>query len=176
MATASSAVLPMTSPSASASSATAPAEVDLTPDANGLSKATITIATKKGNIRFKLFSKDAPNTSKRIVELVQKSFYNGLTFHRVENWVIQGGDPTGTGTGGSGQRLKAEFNRQRHKEGSVGMARGQDPDSADSQFYITFGVQPHLDTSYTIFGQVIEGMDIAHKIEKGDVMTSVTVQ
>lgn len=149
---------------------------DLNVDANGLSKVTVTIATKKGNIKFKFFSKDAPTTSGRMVELIQKGFYNGLIFHRVENWVIQGGDPTGTGTGGSGQRLKAEFNARKHKEGTVGMARSMDPDSADSQFYITFGTQPHLDNQYTVFGQVIEGMDVARKTEKGDVMSSVTLQ
>lgn len=150
--------------------------VDLTPDAQGLSKATVTITTARGIIRFKFYPKDAPNTVNRMVELVRKGFYNGLKFHRVESWVIQGGDPTGSGSGGSGQRLKAEFNNRIHKEGSVGMARALDPDSADSQFYIVFGPQPHLDGSYTVFGQVIEGMDVVRKIQRGDAMSSLAIQ
>lgn len=160
-----------------ADSAAAPTTgIDLTPGPDGLSKATVSIKTAKGDIQFKFYSKDAPNTTQRMVELIQKGFYNGLTFHRVESWVIQGGDPTGTGTGGSGQRLKAEFNLRKHREGTVGMARSMDPDSADSQFYITFTTQPHLDNNYTVFGQVTQGMDIVRKIQKGDVMTTVSVQ
>ena len=150
---------------------------DLTTDpASGLSRATVTITTDKGKIKYKFFAKEAPKTSTRIVELIQKGFYNGLTFHRVEDWVIQGGDPTGTGTGGSGQRLKAEFNLRKHREGTLGMARSADPDSADSQFYIVFGTQPHLDNNYTVFGQVTEGMDVARKIQRGDKMSTVTIE
>jgi cyclophilin family peptidyl-prolyl cis-trans isomerase len=166
------------SPGASvAPNATGQKAPDLEVDtASGLSHATVTITTDKGKIKFKFYSKDAPNTVARFVELIQKGFYNGLTFHRVEDWVIQGGDPTGTGTGGSGQRLKAEFNGRKHKEGTLGMARSADPDSADSQFYIVFATQPHLDGNYTVFGQVTEGMDVAHKIQRGDKMTSVTIE
>jgi len=94
----------------------------------------------------------------------------------VPGFVVQGGDPQGNGTGGSGQHMKAEFNARRHIDGAVAMARAGDPDSADSQFYITLGVQPHLDRQYTVFGQVIEGMDAVRKIQPGDQMTSVIIE
>lgn len=150
---------------------------DLAVDGNGLSKATVLLKTDKGLIKFKFYSKDAPNTVKRIVELINTKFYNGLNFHRVEpNFVIQGGDPNGNGTGGSGQNLKAEFNDRKHIEGTVAMARAMDPDSADSQFYITLGATPHLDHNYTVFGQVIEGMDVVHKVEVGDKMNWIVIE
>jgi cyclophilin family peptidyl-prolyl cis-trans isomerase len=150
---------------------------DLTVDESGLSKATVVVTTSRGVIKFKLYPQDAPNTVKRIVELIQQGFYNGLSWHRVSpGFVIQGGDPQGTGNGGSGQKLKAEFNDRRHIEGTVAMARGSDKDSADSQFYISLGTFPHLDHSYTVFGQVIEGMDVARKIRVGDKMVSIVVQ
>lgn len=150
---------------------------DLTIDSNGLSKATVVMTTTQGVIKYKFYPKDAPNTVNRIIELINKGFYNNLTFHRVvPGFVIQGGDPQGTGIGGSGQKLKAEFNERRHIEGTVAMARSQDPNSADSQFYISLGTHPHLDRSYTVFGQVIEGMDVAKKIKVGDKMTLVKVE
>lgn len=150
---------------------------DLTVDPNGLSKATVIVTTNKGVIKYKLYPNDAPATVKRMVELVQQGFFNGLVFHRVvPGFVIQGGDPTGTGMGGSGQKLKAEFNKRRHVEGAVAMARAQDPDSADSQFYITLGPQPRLDGSYTVFGLVIEGMDVVKKIQVGDKIEVATIQ
>lgn len=150
---------------------------DLTVDANGLSKATVVMTTDKGVIKFKFYPKDAPNTVNRIIQLINQGFYNGLTFHRVvPGFVIQGGDPLGNGTGGSGQKLKAEFNQRRHIEGTVAMARAQDPDSADSQFYISLGTHPHLDRGYTVFGQLIDGMDVAKKIQVGDKMTSVVIE
>ncbi|MCM2276800.1 MAG: peptidylprolyl isomerase [Oligoflexia bacterium] len=135
------------------------------------------LETSKGIIRFKLYPADAPNTVARIIELVNQGFYNGLLFHRVvPGFVVQGGDPVGNGTGGSGQKLKAEFNARRHVEGTVAMARAMDPDSADSQFYISLGTHPHLDRSYTVFGQVVEGMDVARKLEKGDKMISLRIE
>ncbi len=150
---------------------------DLTTDANGLSKATVVITTTQGVIKYKFYSSDAPATVKRMVELINQGFYNGLTFHRVEpDFVIQGGDPLGNGMGGSGQKLKAEFNSRKHVEGTVAMARARDPDSADSQFYVALGTLPHLDRNYTVFGQVVEGMDVARKIRVGDKMTSVIIQ
>jgi cyclophilin family peptidyl-prolyl cis-trans isomerase len=149
---------------------------DLSVDANGLSKATVVVTTNKGVIRFKFYPNDAPNTVHRIIELINQGFYNGLTFHRVvPGFVIQGGDPKGNGTGGSGQKIKAEFNDRRHLEGTVAMARAADPDSADSQFYITLSPQPHLDHNYTVFGQVVEGMDVVRKIEVGDKMLSLVI-
>lgn len=162
--------------SASPTAPTASA-VDLTTDEAGLSKATVVINTSQGVIKYKFYSKDAPKTVARMVQLIQQGFYNGLNFHRVvPGFVIQGGDPLGNGTGGSGQKLAAEFNERRHLEGTVAMARAQDPNSADSQFYISLGRHPHLDRSYTVFGQVTEGMDVVKKIQMGDKMVSVKVE
>jgi cyclophilin family peptidyl-prolyl cis-trans isomerase len=150
---------------------------DLSVDENGLSKAVVTMETTKGTIKYRFYSKDAPNTVARMIQLIQQNFYNGLTFHRyVEGFVIQGGDPNGTGMGGSGQKLKAEFNARHHVLGTVAMARAQDPDSADSQFYIVLAPAPHLDGSYTAFGQVSEGLDVVQALRVGDKMTKVTVQ
>lgn len=161
-------------PAATAPHAGAP---DLTTDENGLSKAVVTIDTPKGKIKFRFYTKDAPNTTARIVELIQSGFYNGLNFHRVEpGFVIQGGDPNGNGTGGSGKKLNAEFNERKHILGTVAMARAQDPNSADSQFYIALGPIPQLDRSYTIFGQVSEGIDVVQAIAIGDKMTKVGVE
>ncbi len=149
---------------------------DLSTDANGLSKATVTMTTTQGVIKFKFYPQDAPKTVHRFIELIQQGFYNNLSFHRVvPGFVIQGGDPQGNGTGGSGQKLDAEFNSRHHVEGTVAMARAQDPNSADSQFYICLGSIPHLDRNYTVFGQVIEGMAIVKAIKIGDKMTSVTI-
>jgi cyclophilin family peptidyl-prolyl cis-trans isomerase len=151
---------------------------DLSVDASGLSKASVVINTPRGRIVMKLYAADAPETVKRFVELINQGFYNGLTFHRVvPNFAVQGGDPQGTGQGGSGKRLKPEFNARPHVEGAVGMARDpRDPESADSQFYIMLSRQPHLDRTYTVFGQVIEGMDVVRQIQKDDRMTWVIVQ
>jgi cyclophilin family peptidyl-prolyl cis-trans isomerase len=150
---------------------------DLTVDAGGLSKSIVTLTTTKGVIKFKFYSEDAPLTVKRIIQLAAQGFYNGLSFHRVvPGFVAQGGDPLGNGTGGSGQKLKAEFNQRKHIEGAVAMARSSDPDSADSQFYISLGTHPHLDHSYTVFGQVIEGLDVAKNLKVGDRITSMVVQ
>ncbi len=140
-------------------------------------KPMLTIETSYGNIEAELFPEDAPKTVERITELVKKGFYNGLTFHRVvPGFVVQGGDPKGNGTGGSGKNLKAEFNSKKHVEGTLAMARAADPDSADSQFYIALGTIPHLDNQYTVFGQVTKGMDAVKKIKMGDKMIKVTVK
>lgn len=150
---------------------------DLTVDEQGMSKATVVIETNKGTIKYKFYPNDAPKTVSRIVELINSGFYDGLIFHRViPGFVIQGGDPRGDGTGGSGQNLPAEFNSRKHIEGTVAMARAADPDSADSQFYITHAPQKHLDNNYTVFGQVIEGMDVVRAIRAGDKMTNVYVE
>ncbi|NDD91109.1 peptidylprolyl isomerase [bacterium] len=152
-------------------------QVDLNTDSLGLSKSTVIITTTKGVMKYKFYSKDAPKTVARMVELIQQGFYNGLTFHRVvPGFVIQGGDPSGNGTGGSGKKLPAEFNSRRHVEGSVAMARAADPNSADSQFYISLGRHPHLDGQYTVFGQLVEGQSVASQIAVGDRMTSVTIE
>ncbi len=152
-------------------------KADLSEGDDGLSKSTAIIKTKNGNISFKFFPKDAPKTVERIVTLINQGFYSGLTFHRVvPGFVVQGGDPDGNGTGGSGVKLNAEFNQRRHIKGAVAMARSQDPNSADSQFYIVLEPQPHLDGNYTVFGQVTSGMDVVEKIIPGDKMLSVYIE
>lgn len=135
------------------------------------------IKTIHGDIIFTFYPNEAPNTTTRIKELISNGFYNGLTFHRViPGFVIQGGDPKGNGTGGSGKKLIAEFNSHKHIPGAVAMARSSDPNSADSQFYISLGTHPHLDNQYTIFGMVTSGLDISKKIQGGDKMISVTLE
>jgi len=139
----------------------------------------VTIETAKGNIVFEMYPDVAPKTVARITELIKKGFYDGLTFHRVEpGFVIQGGDPKGNGTGGSGVNLPAEFNKMNHVAGTVAMARATDPNSADSQFYICLGPAPFLDGKYTVFGQVTDktSLEVIQKIRVGDVMKKVTVQ
>ncbi|MHB9003333.1 MAG: peptidylprolyl isomerase [Coriobacteriia bacterium] len=141
------------------------------------------IETDKGTIKFSFYAQDAPNHVGAFIELSQKGFYDGTKFHRVEpNFVIQGGDPLSktddpmVGTGGPGYMLAEEFNSRQHLDGTVAMARSQDPNSAGSQFYICLGPQPFLDGQYTVFGQVTEGMDVVKKITAGDVMKSVTIE
>jgi len=111
----------------------------------------------------------APKTCEQVKELVRKHFYDGMVFHRViDGFMAQTGDPTGTGTGGSGHPLKAEFSKTEHfVRGTLGMARTSDPNSADSQFFIMLAPTPHLDGQYTIWGQVTSGMENIDKIKKG---------
>jgi len=135
------------------------------------------IETPKGTIKFRFYTKDAPNTVANFVKLTNAGFYNGLTFHRYEpGFVIQGGCPNGNGTGGPGWNIKAEFNANKHVEGTVAMARAADPNSAGSQFYICLAPAPFLDGNYTVFGQVTEGMDTVMKIRAGDKMTKVYLE
>ena len=140
-------------------------------------KQTGLITLENGNeIRLELFPQDAPKTVENFVTLAKKGFYNGLTFHRVvPNFVVQGGCPKGNGTGGPGYTVPAEFNKNKHVRGSLAMARSQDPDSAGSQFYFTYGAQPHLDNNYTVFGKVTSGMEHVDSIRQGDRMTSITI-
>ena len=127
------------------------------------------LETSRGNIVFDLFPEIAPKTVARFSELAKKGFYNGLVFYRVlPKFIVQTGDPSEDGTGGSGQSLPAEFNERKHIAGTVGMARRHDPDSADSQFYICLEPQPFLDGKYTVFGQVIEGLELLSKIQERD--------
>lgn len=152
-------------------------EAALETDAGGLSKAVVILQTTRGIIKYKFYTKDAPKTVRRIAELISKGFYNDLTFHRVvPGFVIQGGDPTGTGMGGSGLKLQAEFNSRKHVLGTVSMARAMDPNSADSQFYIMLGTHSHLDGQYTVFGQVISGQDVVNQIKQGDRMVKVSLE
>lgn len=135
-----------------------------------LSKLNVVeMKTSMGTFKFKLYPDKAPVTVARIKELVNSGFYNGIIFHRViDNFMIQGGDPTGTGTGGSGKKIPDEFTGglKHNKEGMVAMAHSAAPDSQDSQFYITLAPQPHLDNQYTVFGEIISGMDVVKKIGK----------
>jgi peptidyl-prolyl cis-trans isomerase B (cyclophilin B) len=140
-------------------------------------RQTGTIALEKGGeIRLEFYPEDAPKTVENFVTLAKKGFYNGLNFHRVvPDFVVQGGCPQGTGTGGPGYQIKAEFNKQKHVRGTLAMARSQHPDSAGSQFYICYGPTPHLDGQYTVFGRVVSGMEHVDRIKQGDKMTSVTI-
>jgi peptidyl-prolyl cis-trans isomerase B (cyclophilin B) len=139
---------------------------------------TAVIAMEKGGeIRIELFPEDAPKTVESFVTLSKKGFYNGLTFHRViQGFMAQGGDPKGDGTGGPGFSLKAEFNKRKHVRGTVAMARAAHPDSAGSQFYICFAPAPHLDGQYTVFGQVVKGMEVVDQIKIGDKMKTVSIE
>ena len=139
---------------------------------------TAILETVKGTIKFELYEKEAPITTKNFIDLTNKGFYNGLIFHRVEpGFVIQGGDPKGNGTGGSDKTIPLEIAPSlTHKKGAVGMARSQDPNSASSQFYICLEDAKFLDKNYAVFGQVIEGQDVASKIRKGDKILKATIQ
>ena len=130
---------------------------------------TIYLDVPKGRVVIELRADLAPKTVARIKELTRKGFYDGIVFHRViAGFMAQTGDPTGTGMGGSGQNIKAEFSQAHFVRGSVGMARSASPDSADSQFFICFAPAPYLDGKYTLFGQVVSGMEYIDAIKKGD--------
>ncbi len=121
-----------------------------------------------GRVVIELRPDLAPNHAARIKELARQGFYDGIVFHRViAGFMAQTGDPTGTGTSGSGQDLKAEFSSEPHARGTVSMARAQDPDSADSQFFICFADARFLDGQYTVWGKVVEGMEFVDMIQKG---------
>lgn len=136
----------------------------------------VTMETDKGVIEFVLYPDTAPNTVANFISLAKKGFYDGLTFHRVvADFVIQGGDPNGDGSGGPGYLIKAEFGTRKHLEGTVAMARGEDPNSAGSQFYICLMPQPGLDGNYTVFGQLTRGMDVVKAIEIGDKILKVSL-
>ena len=130
---------------------------------------TLILETTKGPVTIALRPDLAPGHVARIKELVRKKFYDGLVFHRViEGFMAQTGCPQGTGTGGSGQKLKAEFNRAPHVRGTVSMARAQNPDSGDSQFFICFADARFLDGQYTAWGNVTAGMENVDKIKRGE--------
>ena len=129
---------------------------------------TLYLELKDGRVVIELRADLAPNHVARIKELARQGYYDGTVFHRViPGFMAQGGDPTGTGMGGSGQKLKAEFSKVKHVRGTCSMARSASPDSADSQFFIMFDNSPHLDNKYSIWGQVIEGMEFVDNIKKG---------
>src|SRR5499426_4155563 len=121
---------------------------------------TLVLDTTKGKVVIEMRPDLAPNHIARIKELVRQKFYDGIVFHRViEDFMAQTGCPEGTGTGGSGKKLKAEFSKEKHVRGTVSMARAQSPDSGDSQFFICFTEAPWLNGQYTVWGQVTEGME-----------------
>jgi peptidylprolyl isomerase len=143
---------------------------------------TLVLETSKGPVVIEMRPDLAPNHVTRIKELARQGFYDGLKFHRViDGFMAQTGCPQGTGTGGSGKKLKAEFSPEKHVRGTVSMARSTDPHSGDSQFFICFGEAPWLNKQYTVWGQVIEGMENVDAISKGepprqpDVIKSVRV-
>ncbi len=130
---------------------------------------TLYLDLEYGRVVIELRPDLAPNHVARIKELVRQGFYDGVVFHRViADFMAQTGDPTGTGSGGSGQKLKAEFSSEPHVRGTVSMARANDPDSADSQFFIVFADATFLDGQYTVWGKVVEGMEFVDQIIKGD--------
>jgi peptidylprolyl isomerase len=123
---------------------------------------------KDGRVEIELLPDLAPNHVARIKELVGQGFYNGIVFHRViDGFMAQTGDPTGTGMGGSGKKIKAEFSKTPHLRGMLSMARSASPDSADSQFFIVLKDSKFLDGQYTIFGKVVSGMKFVDMIKKG---------
>jgi peptidylprolyl isomerase len=130
---------------------------------------TLILETSKGEIRIALLETLAPNHVSRIKTLAKEGFYDGIIFHRViPGFMAQTGDPTGTGMGGSGQNLKAEFSDYQYQYGTVGMARAMSPDSADSQFFICFDGCGHLTGQYTVWGQVESGMEAVEAINAGE--------
>lgn len=130
---------------------------------------TLILNITHGEVIIEMFPDVAPNHVARIKELARESFYDGIVFHRViDGFMAQTGDPTGTGMGGSGKNLAAEFNDVPHQRGTCSMARAQSPDSADSQFFICFDASPFLDGQYTVWGQVISGMDHVDQIKRGE--------
>jgi len=141
----------------------------MTPDNDDV----LILETTRGPVRIAMRPDLAPRHVARIKELVRDGFYDGVVFHRViDGFMAQTGDPTGTGTGGSGKKLKAEFSREPHKRGTVSMARAQNPDSGDSQFFICFDDAPFLNGQYTVWGKVIDGMDNVDGIKRGEPVTN----
>jgi peptidylprolyl isomerase len=132
-------------------------------------ESTLLLETTQGPVTIKMRPDLAPGHVARITELVKSGFYDGIVFHRViDGFMAQTGCPHGTGTGGSGKKLKAEFNAQPHVRGTVSMARAANPDSGDSQFFICFDDARFLDNQYTVWGEVTSGMENVDKIKRGE--------
>jgi cyclophilin family peptidyl-prolyl cis-trans isomerase len=147
------------------------------PEQSGPATQIITIDTGRGPIVLEVYPDLMPITVANFDKLVKSDFYNGLKFHRVENWVIQGGDPKGNGTGGPGWQIKLETSSQlKNLRGAVAMARSMDPDSAGSQFYILKKDASWLDGQYAVFGKVVQGMDVVDQIKIGDLMKTVKAE
>jgi len=128
-------------------------------------KVRVSMQTEHGTIEIELWPDVAPKTVENFTTLIRKGFYDGLVFHRIiPGFMIQGGCPQGTGMGGPGYQIKAEFNPRNHVRGVISMARSSSPDSAGSQFFIMHAAAPHLDGQYTAFGQVVSGLEVVDKI------------
>jgi len=137
---------------------------------------TATIETEKGNLVLELFASDVSVTVNNFVFLASEKFYDGTTFHRVvPDFVAQGGDPTGTGTGTPGYSFADEFTEHTHVTGALSMANSGS-NTNGCQFFITYAPQPHLDGKHSVFGQLIEGMDVLEKIEQGDTIIRITIE
>ncbi|MBN2187777.1 MAG: peptidylprolyl isomerase [Dehalococcoidia bacterium] len=135
-----------------------------------------TIETGKGNLVLELFASDVPITVNNFVFLAREGFYDGTTFHRViADFMAQGGDPTGTGTGTPGYRFADEFTEHTHVAGALSMANSGS-NTNGCQFFITYAPQPHLDGKHSVFGHLIEGMDVLEEIEKGDTIKRITIE
>jgi cyclophilin family peptidyl-prolyl cis-trans isomerase len=136
-----------------------------------------TVHTVRGDFKMVLHPQKAPQTVNSFIFLAKDGFYDGVTFHRVEpSFVVQGGDPTGTGSGGPGYSVPAEFNDTPFERGILGMARSSDPNSGGSQWFVVFGNASHLTGQYTAFGKVTEGMDdVVACIQRGDAITSIDI-
>ena len=138
-------------------------------------KPKVSIELEKGVVELELYPESAPQHVASFLDLIAKGYYDGLNFHRVvPGFVVQGGCPKGTGTGGPGYTIKAEFNERQHLSGTLAMARSADPDSGGSQFYICLAPQPGLDGQYTVFGQVTSGFELVQKVRQGDKMLKIT--
>jgi peptidyl-prolyl cis-trans isomerase B (cyclophilin B) len=138
----------------------------------------VKMETSRGTLELELYPQYAPITVNNFVFLTEQGFYDGVSFHRViDNFVIQGGDPTGTGRGGPGYRFEDELvgNPLKHETGVISMANAG-PNTNGSQFFITHAPQPHLDGKHTVFGKVVGGQDVIYEIQTGDEMTAVTVE
>jgi len=137
---------------------------------------TATIETRKGNLVLELFAADVPTTVNNFVFLAREGYYDGVTFHRViPDFMAQGGDPTGTGTGGPGYTFADEFTGHKHGTGSLSMANAG-PNTNGSQFFITYSPQHHLDNHHSVFGRLVKGMDVLKKLQNGDTMKKVTIE
>ena len=139
-------------------------------------KYAATMKTQQGDLVLELFVTDAPKTVNNFVFLAREGFFDDTVFHRViAGFVVQGGDPTGTGTGGPGYKFADEFSKKNHGTGTLSMANSG-PNTNGSQFFITYAPQPHLDGKHSVFGQLTSGMDVMLKIKQGDKLIKVTIE
>jgi peptidyl-prolyl cis-trans isomerase B (cyclophilin B) len=137
---------------------------------------TATIETGKGDLVLELFASDVPVTVNNFVFLAREGFYDGTIFHRIiPDFMAQGGDPTGTGTGGPGYKFADEFTKHSHVTGALSMANAG-PNTNGSQFFITYAPQPHLNGKHSVFGQLTDGVDVLKALKNGDVLVKITIE